>query len=115
MLIRPVLAVFAFLCLGFSARAGELSAQLPSLALDPPPPPASSELYDDRKFAPYAAPGVGLPKPNSTDVAVSRANPRSSSGTAKPGPGGLDYDLGNNLHMHLSIAGGAAAGGAIGH
>jgi hypothetical protein len=115
--VRPVLVLLAWFGLACSAQAGEVGPQLPSLALNPPPPPASSELYNMRQFSPYAAPGVGSATPNSGpgDARASQAGNKlvNSSSTPKPGPGGLDYDLGNNLHMHLSIAGAAAAGGVI--
>jgi hypothetical protein len=114
MLTRPVLAVLASVCLGFSAQASELSP-LPSLALDPPSSLSSSKPYDERQFTPYTTPSIGSAKPTSDDVGANQGNPANPLGTTKPGPGGLDYDLGDNLHMHLSIAGGAAAGGAIGH
>ncbi len=123
MLIRPVLALLASFGLACLAQASEMDPQLPSLALNPPPPSSPwSELYDMGQFTSYAAPGVGLAKPNASPGDVKASQPANnlvnSSGTprAAPPPGaGLDYDLGNNLHMHLSIAGGAMVGGSIRH
>jgi len=123
MLVKPVLAL-AFCGLALSAQASGAAASLPSLALDPPAPPSSpwSGLHDIGPFTPYAAPGVGLAKPNSGPGDVRASQPANnlinSSGTAKTAPtvgAGLDYDLGNNLHMHIGIAGGAGAGGIIRH
>ncbi len=120
MLIRPVLAFLAFCGLVCFARASEMDPQLPSLALNPPPPSSPwSELYDMGQFTSYAAPGVGSAKPSPKLGGASPLvnNLANSSGAPKPAAtaGGLDYDLGNNVHMHLSIAGGAFAGGSIRH
>jgi hypothetical protein len=118
MLVRPVLTFLAFCGLVCLARASETAPQLPSLALDPPPPPSWSGLDDAGQFAPYAAPGVGAGKANAGPGVVrtrqSAKNLVNSSGSPKP-PGGLDYDLGGNVHMHLSIAGGAITEGIIRH
>ena len=59
---------------------------------------------------PSPAPKLGGASPLVNNLA-------NSSGAPKPAAtaGGLDYDLGNNVHMHLSIAGGAFAGGSIRH
>lgn len=118
MLVRPVLAFLAFCGLVCLARASETAPQLPSLALDPPPPPSWSGLDDAGQFAPYAAPGVGTGKANAGPGVVrmsqSAKNLVNSSGSPKAAaPGGLDYDLGGNVHMHLGIAGGAMAEGII--
>jgi hypothetical protein len=114
MLIKQVLALFAWLCLVFVAQANDIGPQLPSLALDPPPPPSSwSGLYDTGQFTPYAAPG-GLTKPNSGIVRASQPlvdhGPPDAAATHS-----LNYDLGSNFHLHMSIAGGAMAGGVIRH
>src|ERR1700691_5524709 len=113
MLIRPVLALFAWVCLVCVAQANEIGPQLPSLALDPPPPPSSSwsGLRGTGQFTPYAGPG-GLKKPNSGIVRASQ--PRVDHGPPDTGAThGLNYDLGSNFHLHMSIAGGAMAGGVI--
>lgn len=120
--MRPVLALLAWFGLACFAQASETASQLPSLALNPPPPSSPwSDLSYWGQFTPYSASGVGLANPNtsSEDVGVSQRanNLANSSRTSKPAPtpGGLDYDLGNNVHMHLGIAGGAMAGGIIRH
>jgi hypothetical protein len=118
MLIRPALAL-VFCGLAVCAQASGADAALPSLALNPPPPPFSpwSGLYDLGQFTP--APGLGLAKPMSGDVKASEpGDSLTTPGTAKPPAArgaGLDYDLPNDVHLHLSIAGGAVAGGAIRH
>jgi hypothetical protein len=120
MLVRPVLAFLAFCGLVCLAQASETAPQLPSLALDPPPPPSWSGLDETGQFAPYAAPGVGAAKANAEAGVVrtsqSAKNFINSTGSPKGvAPGGLDYDWGGNVHMHLSIAGGAMTEGIIRH
>jgi hypothetical protein len=114
--VKLVLA-FAFCGLALSAQASEAAASLPSLALDPPASPTSSwsGLPDTGQFTPYAGPGVGLAKPNSAPGDVGASQPASTPKAAPTRGAGLDYDLGNNLHMHLDIIGGAMAGGIIRH
>jgi hypothetical protein len=120
MLIKPVLAFLAWFGLACLAQASEMGSQLPSFALDPPPPPSWSGLDDMGQFTPYATTG-GLAKANASPGVVRASRPANnlvnSSGSPKgaPPPGALDYDLGGNLHMHLSIAGGAMTGGIIRH
>jgi hypothetical protein len=118
MLIKPVLAVVALCGLALPAQACDGTAStLPSFALNPPPPPSSSWsslTADSETFAiSGGAQGVATAKPNAKPG--SGADPASNSSAKTKAAHGLDYDFGSNLHMHLSIAGGAFAGGAIGH
>ncbi len=120
MLVRPVLAFLALCGLVCLAQASEIVPELPSLALDPPPPPSWSGPDETGQFAPYAAPGVGAAKANAEPGVVrtsqSAKNLINSSGSPKTAaPGALDYDLGGNVHMHLGIAGGAMTEGIIRH
>jgi hypothetical protein len=116
MLIRPALAL-VFCGLAFCAQASGTAAALPSLALNPPPFSPWSGLYDLGQFTP--APSPGLAKPTSGYVkAGESADTLNTPGAAKPiaaRGAGLDYDLPNDVHLHLSIDGGAVAGGAIRH
>jgi hypothetical protein len=120
MLIRPVLAFFALCATACLAQASEIVPELPSLALNPPPPPSWSGLDEMGQFAPYAASGVGAATANAGSGVVRTSgtanNLVNSSGSLKAAsPGALDYDLGGNVHMHLGIAGGAMTEGIIRH
>ncbi|MHB8885410.1 MAG: hypothetical protein ACYC5H_10060 [Methylovirgula sp.] len=113
--MSPVLALAALCGLGPRAYAQNAAAQLPSLALTPPPPALTAKAlsrwhgYDFGRLKPYTASGPGFAKTN----AASRPSGPNALSNLQNAPANAKIpgtDINVSAHMSLNMGIGTRLG-----